>query len=37
MNFDFDSYPSTNIDSDHDIHGFMFNLKVFLAYSIDNG
>jgi hypothetical protein len=37
MNFDFDSCPSTNIDSVHDIHGFMFDLEVFLAYSIDNG
>ena len=36
-NFDFDSCPSTNIDSEHDIHGSIFNLEVFLAYSIDNG
>jgi hypothetical protein len=35
--FDFDCCLSTNIDSVHDIHGFMFNLEVFLAYSIHNG
>jgi hypothetical protein len=36
-NSDFDSCLSTNIGSGYNIHGFIYNLEVFVAYSIDNG